>query len=62
MKAVSLGTWVDMTDGYEYRDGEAFPHDGREIPEKRLKELSTADNNTGTPVISIIEEPSKKTK
>ena len=60
MKAISLITWVDMTDEHEYREGDAFPHDGREIPKERLDELQCAMNQIGKPVIQMVEEPKKK--
>ena len=57
-KAISRGTWVDLTDDHEYRKDEAFPHDGREIPDERWDELEKAA------VINVteVEEPRKKTK
>lgn len=63
-KHFSLGTWVDLTDSHEYRPGDPFPHDGREIDESRLNELSSAENQTGTPLVEAVEidEPRKKTK
>ena len=61
-KLVSLRTWVDLTDGHEYVTGEPFPHDGREIPEKRLKELSGTENDTGTPLIAEMEVQDEKPK
>ena len=63
-KAVCLMTWVDVTDGHEYRGGDPFPHDGREIKDERLDELASAENMIGTPVINVteVEEPKKKTK
>ena len=60
MKAVSLTTWVDVTDGHEYREGDPFPFDGREIEDARLDELASADNMTGTPVISVTEDPKEE--
>ena len=63
-KALSLMTWVDVTDGHEYREGDPFPHDGREITEERLDELQTEENMIGSPVIVFkeVEEPKKKKK
>ena len=63
-KCISLATWVDMTDLHEYRDGDPFPFDGRNIPDDRIDELSTAMNQTGAPLISVeeVEEPKKKPK
>ena len=57
----SLITWVDIQDGHEYHEGETFPHDGREIPEERIRELSAADNQIGRPVITVeARKPGKK--
>ena len=63
-KVISRIVWVDLTDSHEDRPGDPFPHDGREIPEDRLNELSSAENQTGKPVVSVVEidEPRKKTK
>lgn len=63
-KYISLITWVDLEDGHEYLPGEEFPHDGREIPEERINELSSTENAIGIPVIKVeeVEEPKKKTK
>ena len=60
----SLITWVDIEDGHEYHEGEPFPHDGREIPEERIKGLATAENQIGRPVIIVdkVEKPGKKNK
>ena len=59
-KGISLMTWVDQKDGHEYHEGEAFPHDGRQIPEDRINELSTADNQIGRPVILVKDEEKPK--
>ena len=61
-KLISLRTWVDQTDGHEYMTDDAFPHDGREIPEKRLKELSGPENAAGMPMIMEVEVPDEKPK
>ena len=63
-KLISLTYWVDMTDSHEYREGDPFPHDGREIPEDRMEELSTDANQMGKPLIASVEveEPKKKLK
>ena len=55
---ISLTLWVDLTDGHEYHAGDKFPHDGRKIPAKRIKELSTAAKNMGNPVIIAEDEES----
>ena len=56
-KAISRGTWVDLTDGHEYHEGEIFPHDGREIPEKRWGEVEPFVAG-----VTEVEEPKKKDK
>ena len=63
-KSMSIMSWVDMTDGHEYRVGDPFPHDGREIPDERLGELASEKNQIGSPVIIVkeVEEPKKKAK
>ena len=63
-KGISLWTWVDLTDGHEYRGGDEFPFDGREIPDERWDELASEDNLAGFPVIAVEEvgETNKKTK
>ena len=57
-KCISRGTWVDLTDLHEYRENEAFPHDGRNIPDERLKEIESA----GFISVEEVEEPKKKAK
>lgn len=57
-KAISLGTWVDLTDLHEYREDEAFPYDGRNIPDERLEEIESA----GFIRVEEVEEPKKKAK
>lgn len=56
-KAISLGTWVDLTDSHEYHEGEIFPHDGREIPEDRWEEVKPFIGD-----VEEVEEPKKKNK
>ena len=59
MKATSIITWVDLTDGHEYRTGDPFPHDGREIPGKRLAEIEAA-GMIRVEEADEVEEPKKK--
>ena len=56
---ISLSRWIDIEDGHLYDQGDKFPHDGREISEDRIRQLSTSDNKIGIPVIG---EENKKTK
>jgi len=53
--AISLITWVDLTDKHEYHTGDKFPHDGRNIDKKRINELLSEKNAIGYPVIAIKE-------
>ena len=55
-KGISRMTWVDLTDNHEYHTGEPFPHDAREIPDKRLKEVE----NAGVVTVEEVEETKKK--
>ena len=54
-KGISRGAWVDLTDGHEYRSGEPFPHDSREIPDERWEEVAPFVGD-----VHEVEEPRKK--
>lgn len=57
----SLTRWVDADDGHLYDTGDEYPFDGRDIPDDRIKELSTAMNKAGFPLIEADKaEPRKK--
>lgn len=44
-----------------YYVGDAFPHDGKKVSDKRIAELSSNKNKMGVPLIEEIpEKPSKK--
>ena len=58
----SISRWIDLTDNHLYNPGDAFPHDGRDIPEERIRELESSENKTGNPVIAEDDKPSKKDK
>lgn len=48
--------FTDLQDnGYAYQVGDIFPHDGKEVTEKRLLELSTSANRRGMPLIEKVE-------
>lgn len=52
--------FTDLQDnGYAYQVGDVFPHDGKEVTEKRLLELSTSANRRGTPLIEKVEDAEK---
>ena len=58
--------FTDLQDnGHEYSVGDKFPRTGLTVSENRLKELATANNKQGKPLIEIIsndevEETPKK--
>ena len=51
--------FTDLQDnGYAYKVGDVFPHEGHEVTPERLKELSGKNNKRGISLIEeIIEEP-----
>lgn len=52
----SLAYWRDTEDGHLYDEGDQFPFDGRDIPEDRIRELSSSDNKAGFPLIESVDE------
>ena len=49
--------FTDLQDkNHAYKVGDTFPRDGVEISPKRLKELSSANNKRGIPLIEEIKE------
>lgn len=63
----STGLWRDLTDNHLYATGDVFPHDGREISEERIAELSGTQNKAGFALIRPCaipneEEPVKATE
>ena len=49
--------FMDLQDnGFEYRVGDAFPHSGFSVSEKRLTELSTDNNKQGKPLIELVRD------
>ena len=55
--------FFDLLDGgHVYSAGDVFPHDGREIDEARIAELSSWANKMGVPLIEEIVEKPKKTR
>lgn len=45
---------------HEYNVGDVFPHDGMEVSEERLAELSGSDNKQGVPLIELVQEKTDK--
>lgn len=53
--------FIDLKDGgHAYQKGDVFPFDGKEISPERLKELATAGNRLGVPLIEKVEEKKAK--
>lgn len=52
----------DLQDNnYIYNVGDTFPHEGAEVSEDRLKELSGSSNKLGTPLIKEVKPKGKTT-
>lgn len=49
--------FTDLQDNsHAYHVGDSFPHNGMEVSEERLKELSTTKNKRGIPLIEKVED------
>lgn len=49
--------FFDLKDeGYAYHAGDAYPRPGKEVSEKRLKELSTSANRRKKPLVEAVTE------
>lgn len=49
--------FTDLQDfGHPYHEGDIFPRDGLKVSEKRLMELSTANNRRKTPLIKAVDD------
>ena len=54
--------FADFQDGYHvYHAGDSFPRDGHTVSADRIRELSTAENKLGIPLIEM-EKPAPKRK
>jgi hypothetical protein len=56
----SIREWRDLEDGHLYHTGEPFPHDGREISESRIAELSGTQNKAGFALIKALPKPDEE--
>lgn len=53
--------FIDLQDKcHSYKTGDTYPHDGKEIGEARIKELSGSDNALGQPLIKKAAARKKK--
>lgn len=63
MKYEVVKTFADLQDNrHLYSVGDTFPHEGAEVSEDRLKELSGSSNKLGTPLIKEVKPKGKTTK
>lgn len=54
--------FADFQDGnYVYNAGDSFPREGHTVMPDRIRELSTAENKLGIPLIEM-EKPAPKRK
>ena len=48
--------FYDINDNNQlYREGDTYPRDGADVSNERIKELSTSENATRTPLIEEIK-------
>ena len=59
-KYKSITQWRDLEDNHLYRNGEEYPHDGREVSEARIATLMSPQNKAGFAVIEAVEVPEVK--
>lgn len=69
-----IKTFTDIQDNHVYFAGDKYPHKGAKVTDKRIKELSGAENRLGYPLIKAVEnedeaehvldseQPKKRTK
>lgn len=50
-----IKTFTDIQDNHVYFAGDEYPHKGANATEKRIKELSGAENRLGYPLIMAVE-------
>ena len=56
-----LSGFYDLQDNqYFYPLGASYPREGLEVSAERIRQLSTADNRMGYPLIARVEEEPKK--
>ena len=47
----------DLKDnGYLYKEGDAYPREGKKVAKKRIAELASEENRRGEPLIAEVEE------
>lgn len=57
---ICIRAWRDLTDRHLYSEGDAFPHDGRDISPERISALETGRNQAGLALIRAAEDPLDK--
>lgn len=57
MAYIVIKRFVDLQDNrHDYREGDAFPRDGKKVSKKRITELASDKNRRGIPLIAEAEE------
>lgn len=53
-----ITSFIDLQDGeHPYNPGDAYPHDGRKVDDRRIAELSGSNNKRRMPLIEKVEPP-----
>lgn len=60
---ITIKLFTDLQDdNWLYNVGDVYPRKGLNVTESRIKELSSANNRQGKPLIKLIEEPKEEPK
>lgn len=60
---ITIKLFTDLQDdNWLYNIGDVYPRKGLDVTESRIKELSSAENRQGKPLIKLIEEPKEEPK
>jgi len=60
---ITVKLFTDLQDdNWLYNVGDVYPRKGLNVTESRIKELSSANNRQGKPLIKLIEEPKEEPK
>jgi arginine utilization protein RocB len=60
---ITVKLFTDLQDdNWLYNVGDVYPRKGLNVTESRIKELSSANNRQGKPLIKLVEEPKEEPK
>jgi hypothetical protein len=60
---ITIKLFTDLQDdNWFYNVGDVYPRKGLNVTENRIKELSSANNRQGKPLIKLVEEPKEEPK